>query len=71
MSKHDGSKHKLVAPLVKCEVLIMDDFLISHRTREEQQDVLEIVEDRHERKLCVITSQLPVKLDTIPCKIQL
>ena len=61
VSRHDGRYNKLIAPLVKCEVLILDDFLISPMTREEQRELLEIVEDRYDRKACVITSQLPVK----------
>ena len=61
VSRHDGRYSKLIAPIVKCEVLILDDFLISPMTREEQRELLEIVEDRHDRKACVITSQLPVK----------
>jgi DNA replication protein DnaC len=42
-------------------VLILDDFLIFPMTREEQRELLEIVEDRYDRKVCVITRQLPVK----------
>ncbi len=61
VSRHDGRYSKLIAPIVKCEVLILDDFLISPMNREEQRELLEIVEDRYDRKACVITSQLPVK----------
>lgn len=61
VSRHDGRYSKLIAPIVKCEVLILDDFLISPMDREEQRELLEIVEDRYDRKACVITSQLPVK----------
>ena len=61
VSRHDGRYSKIIAPIVKCEVLILDDFLISPMTREEQRELLEIVEDRYDRKACVITSQLPVK----------
>ncbi len=35
--------------------------LISPLTREEQRELLEIVEERYDRKATVITSQLPVK----------
>lgn len=61
VSRHDGRYSKIITPIVKCEVLILDDFLISPMTREEQRELLEIVEDRYDRKACVITSQLPVK----------
>ena len=57
----DGRYAKLIAPLLKCEVLILDDLLISPLTREEQREFLEIVEERYDRKATIVTSQLPVK----------
>ena len=47
--------------VVKCEVLILDDLLISPLSREEQKDLLEIVEERYDRKATIVTSQLPIK----------
>lgn len=61
VSRHDGRYNKLIAPIIKCEVLILDDLLISPLTREEQRELLEIVEERYDRKATVVTSQLPVK----------
>ncbi len=61
VSRHDGRYNKLMAPVIKCEVLILDDLLISPLTRDEQRELLEIVEERYDRKATVITSQLPVK----------
>ena len=61
VSRHDGRYNKLMAPILKCEVLILDDLLISPLSREEQKELLEIVEDRYDRKATVVTSQLPVK----------
>ncbi len=61
MSRLDGRYNKLIAPINKCEVLILDDLLISPLSREEQRELLEIVEERYDRKATVITSQLPVK----------
>jgi len=61
VSRHDGRYSKLLAPITKCEVLILDDLLISPLTRDDQRELLEIVEERYDRKATVITSQLPVK----------
>ena len=61
VSRHDGRYGKLLAPIIKCEVLILDDLLISPLTRDDQRELLEIVEERYDRKATVITSQLPVK----------
>jgi DNA replication protein DnaC len=61
VSRLDGRYNKLIGPIVKCEVLILDDLLISPISREDQRELLEIVEERYDRKATVITSQLPVK----------
>ena len=61
VSRLDGRYNRIIAPLTKCEVLILDDMLISPLTREEQRELLEIVEERYDRKATVITSQLPVR----------
>ena len=61
VSRLDGRYAKFIAPITKCEVLILDDLLISPLTREEQRELLEIVEERYDRKATIVTSQLPVK----------
>lgn len=61
LARHDGRYPKLMASLVKCEVLVLDDLLISPMSRDDQRDLLEIIEERYDRKSTVVTSQLPVK----------
>lgn len=61
VSRHDGRYHKIMGPISKAEVLILDDFLISPMTQDEQKEFLEIVEERHDRKATIVTSQLPLK----------
>jgi len=61
VARHDGRYHKLMNQVVKCEVLVLDDLLISPLSRDEQKELLEIVEDRYDRKATVVTSQLPIK----------
>jgi DNA replication protein DnaC len=61
VSRLDGRYHKLIAPINKCEVLILDDLFISPMTRDEQRELLEIVEERYDRKSTIVTSQLPMK----------
>ena len=41
--------------------MILDDLLISPLTHEEQRELLEIVEERYDRKATIVTSQLPLK----------
>ncbi len=61
VARLDGRYARLIASIIKCEVLILDDLLISPLTREEQREILEIVEERYDRKATIVTSQLPVK----------
>jgi DNA replication protein DnaC len=61
VAKHDGRYPKLMASLAKCEVLILDDLLIAPISRDDQRELLEIIEDRYGRKSTIVTSQLPVK----------
>ncbi len=61
MARNDGRYHRLMAQMAKCEVLVLDDLLISPITQEAQRELLRIVEDRYGRKSTIITSQLPIK----------
>lgn len=61
VARHDGRYPKLITQVTKCEVLILDDLLISPLTLDDQRELLEIVEERYDRKATVVTSQLPVK----------
>ena len=61
VARHDGRYTKLMAPLIKCEVLVLDDLLIAPISRNDQRELLEIVEERYDRKSTIVTSQLPVK----------
>jgi len=61
LARLDGRYPKVMASLVKCEVLILDDLLITPLTRDDQRELLEIIEERYDRKATLVTSQLPVK----------
>jgi DNA replication protein DnaC len=61
VARHDGRYLKLLSSLGKCEVLILDDFLLSAISRDEQKELLEIIEDRYGRRSTIVTSQLPIK----------
>lgn len=61
LARHDGRYRTLMASIIKCEVLILDDLLIAPISHDEQKELLEIIEERYERKATIVTSQLPVK----------
>jgi DNA replication protein DnaC len=61
MSRLDGSFLKFFEKLAKANLLILDDFGLSHLDKQQQMDLMEIIEDRHGQSSTIIASQLPVK----------
>jgi DNA replication protein DnaC len=62
MARADGSHVKVLERLQRMKLLIIDDFGLNPFTDEERRDFLEIVEDRHEVRSTLITSQLPIDM---------
>jgi DNA replication protein DnaC len=60
LAKGDGSYPKLLAGLAKMDLLILDDWGLSKLTTDQRQDLLEILEDRHEIRSTIVTSQIPI-----------
>jgi DNA replication protein DnaC len=60
MSRIDGSIYKFMEKLSKAELLILDDFGLTHLESQQRMDLMEIIEDRHAKKSTIIASQLPV-----------
>ena len=60
MSRLDGSFLKFFDKLAKANLLILDDFGLSHLDKLQQIDLMEIIEDRHGQSSTIIASQLPI-----------
>jgi DNA replication protein DnaC len=60
LAKGDGSYPKLLTSLAKMDVLILDDWGLSKLTADQRRDLLEILEDRHDMRSTIVTSQLPI-----------
>ncbi|MFW5879621.1 MAG: IS21-like element helper ATPase IstB [bacterium] len=60
MSRLDGSILKFFDKLAKTSLLILDDFGLTNLEKQQQFDLMEIIEDRHGRLATIIASQLPV-----------
>lgn len=56
----DGSYARLLAQLLRTELLILDDWGMQKVTAQQRQDLMEIIEDRHGRRSTLIASQLPI-----------
>lgn len=58
----DGRYKKRMDELAKVDVLILDDFGLTPLIEEQRRDLLELLDERYEKKSTIVTSQLPVKL---------
>jgi DNA replication protein DnaC len=56
----DGSIHKFFEKVARTDLLIIDDFGMRRLENQQQSDLMEIIEDRHNTKSTIIASQLPV-----------
>ena len=62
LNKGDGRYGKRMSELAKTDILILDDFGLSPLTDEQRRDLLEILDDRHDKRSTIVTSQVPIKL---------
>lgn len=56
----DGTYSKLLQQLAKVDLLILDDWGLEPLTQTQRNDLLEIMDDRHNQSSTIVTSQLPV-----------
>lgn len=56
----DGTYLKLIRQLAKTDLLILDDWGIDPLSQSDRNDLLEIMEDRHDQRSTIVISQLPI-----------
>jgi len=60
IARLEGTLLSFLMKLEKIRLLILDDFGLTHLEKQQQLDLMEIIEDRHARHSTIIASQLPV-----------
>ena len=60
VGRADGRYGRLLSHLARCELVVLDDFLLTPATTEVCRDLLEVIEDRAQRRSTMVVSQLPV-----------
>lgn len=60
IAKGDGSYHKVLDALSKKDLIVIDDFALAPLTDEQRRDLLEIIENRYDRRSTIIASQVPI-----------
>lgn len=59
LAKATGKYQSLLSGLSKKSLLVIDDFALAPLTDEQRRDLLEIVEDRYNRRSTIVVSQVP------------
>jgi len=62
VAKGDGRYAKLMNSLAKTNVLILDDWGLCGLNDGQRRDLLEVLDDRHEKQSTIVTSQLPINM---------
>src|SRR6202158_4624809 len=60
LARGDGRYGRLLKTLARVELLILDDWGLANLPQDQGRDLLEIIDDRHNRGSTIVTSQLPV-----------
>jgi DNA replication protein DnaC len=60
LARGDGRYARLLKTLSRVELLILDDWGLAPLTSEQRRDLLEVIDDRHQRGSTIITSQVPI-----------
>ena len=60
VARIEGTIYKFFEKVAKTDLLILDDFGLTHLEQQQQLDLMEMIEDRHGKASTIIASQLPV-----------
>src|SRR3954467_6780076 len=61
LARGDGRYARMLKSLARVQLLILDDWAITPLTADQRRDLMEIVDDRHDRASTIVTSQVPVE----------
>jgi DNA replication protein DnaC len=61
LARGDGRYGHMLKNLARVQLLILDDWAIMPLSAEQRRDLMEIVDDRHDRASTIVTSQVPVE----------
>lgn len=61
LARGDGRYLRLLKQLSRVDLLVLDDWALARLTTPQQADLLELLDDRHQRRSTLVTSQLPTE----------
>jgi DNA replication protein DnaC len=60
LARVEGRHRRLFAKLARTRLLVLDDWAMARFTAEQRRDLMELIDDRHDRAATVLASQVPV-----------
>ena len=61
MARADGRYARVLAQMSKVRLLILDDWLMVKLTGDQRRDLLEVIDDRHQRGSTILATQVPME----------
>jgi DNA replication protein DnaC len=59
MGRAEGKYARLLARLSKVRLLILDDWLMAKLSADQRRDLMEVIDDRHQRGSTLVATQIP------------
>lgn len=59
LARADGRYLRVLKQLARVDLLVLDDWGLARLVAAQQSDLLELLDDRHQRRSTIVTSQLP------------
>jgi DNA replication protein DnaC len=60
LARADGRYLRVLKQLARVDLLVLDDWGLARLSSPQQSDMLELLDDRHQRRSTIVTSQFPV-----------
>jgi DNA replication protein DnaC len=61
MGRADGTYTRRLTALARLDLLVLDDWCLAPLTDEQRRDLLEVLDDRYDRRSTLVASQLPTE----------
>jgi DNA replication protein DnaC len=61
MARAEGRYARVLARFAKVRLLIMDDWLMAKLTSDQRRDLMEVIDDRHQRGSTLLATQIPLE----------
>jgi DNA replication protein DnaC len=61
LARIDGRAARRLAQFARIQLLIIDDWAMARLTAEQRRDLMEVIDDRHQRTSTILATQIPVE----------